>query len=46
MEANNNRIRPAEVDLYIHPMIETSTLAKEEEKQLHTTVENIIKSKL
>ncbi|MFQ9977760.1 lysophospholipid acyltransferase family protein [Clostridium cadaveris] len=46
MEANNNRIRPAEVDLYIHPMIETSTLTKEEEKQLHTTVENIIKSKL
>lgn len=46
MEANNNKIRPAEVDLYIHPMIETSTLTKEEEKQLHTTVENIIKSKL
>lgn len=46
MEANNNRIKPSEVDLYIHPMIETSNLTKEEEKQLHTTVENIIKSKL
>ena len=46
MEANNNMIKPAEVDLYIHPMIETYNLTKEEEKQLHTVVENIIKSKL
>lgn len=46
MEANNNRIKPAEVDLYIHPMIETCNLTKEEEKQLHIKVANIIKSKL
>lgn len=39
-------IRPAEVELYIHPLIETAHLTKEEQDELPKTVQNIIKSKL
>ena len=46
MEANNNMIKPANVELYIHPMIETANLTKDEEKELHTKVQKIIESKL
>lgn len=46
MEANNNMIKPAEVEMYIHPMIETINLSKEDEKDLHNKVQTIIESKL
>lgn len=46
MEQNNNMIKPAEVQMYIHPMIETSNLTKEEEDNLSTRVKKIIESKL
>lgn len=46
MEQNNNMIKPAEVQMYIHPIIETSNLTKEEEDNLSTRVKNIIESKL
>lgn len=46
MEANGNRIKPADVEVYIHPIIETVGISKEEEKELHKTVQNIIESKL
>lgn len=46
MEANNNMIKPAEVEMYIHPMIETMNLTKEDEKDLHNKVQSIIESKL
>lgn len=39
-------IKPAHVDLYIHPAIETANLTKEEQATLHTEVYKIIKSKL
>ena len=46
MEANNNKIKPAEVELFIHPMIETKNLTKEEADTLPEKVKNIIQSKL
>ncbi|MGL5764342.1 MAG: lysophospholipid acyltransferase family protein, partial [Sarcina sp.] len=46
MEANNNRIKPANVDLYIHKPIFTDSLSKEDEANLHNTVADIIRSKL
>lgn len=46
MEQNNNRIKPAEVELYIHPMIETANLSKEEIEALPSKVKDIIGSKL
>jgi 1-acyl-sn-glycerol-3-phosphate acyltransferase len=39
-------ITPGEVSLTIHPAIEISTLSEEEKKQLHQTVENIVRSGL
>ena len=39
-------IKPAHVDLYIHPAIETSNLSKEEQDELPKKVYEIIKSKL
>ena len=46
MEQNGNRIKPAEVEIYIHPMIETAKLTKEELEQLPNKVKTIISSKL
>lgn len=46
MEANNNKIKPAEVELFIHPMIETKNLTKEEADALPEKVKSIIQSKL
>lgn len=46
MEANGNKIKPAKVEMYIHPMIETANLSKSELESLPETVKNIIVSKL
>lgn len=46
MEANGNKIKPATVELYIHPAIETSNLSKEEQEALPTVVKEIIATKL
>lgn len=46
MEQNGNKIKPAEVNVYIHPMIETAGLTKEEADLLPSKVKGIIKSKL
>lgn len=46
MEANGNKIKPAEVEMYIHPIIETASLSKEETEGLPSRVTEIIKSKL
>ncbi|MGL4741981.1 MAG: lysophospholipid acyltransferase family protein [Sarcina sp.] len=46
MEANNNRIKPANIDLYIHKPIYTDSLSKEDEANLHKIVHDIIQSKL
>lgn len=43
---NGPWIRPAEVDFYIHPIIETAQLSKEEMDSLPDRVYEIIKSKL
>ena len=42
MEANKNRIVPADIFLTIHPAIETAGLSKEEELQLPEKVKDII----
>ena len=48
MENNKKKwmVKPAVVDLYIHPAIETANLNKEEQDALITNVYEIIKSKL
>jgi len=46
MEQNGNKIKPADVELHIHPMIETKDLSKEELDGLPKKVKNIIESKL
>lgn len=46
MEANGNKVKPAEVQVYIHPMIETANLTKEETDALPDTIKAIIGSKL
>lgn len=46
MEQNNSKIVPAEVEMYIHPMIETSGLTREEETELLERVKAVIQSKL
>ncbi|MEG1483636.1 lysophospholipid acyltransferase family protein [Clostridium sp.] len=47
MESNSNKhLTSAIVDLYIHPMIETSNLTKEEQDHLPERVKSIIGSKL
>lgn len=46
MEANGNKIKPAKVEMYIHPMVETANLSKEELELLPTRVKDIIVSKL
>ncbi|MBU3109627.1 lysophospholipid acyltransferase family protein [Clostridium gasigenes] len=47
MEGNSNKhLTSATVDIYIHPMIETATLSKEEQAELPEKVKSIIGSKL
>lgn len=46
MEQNNNKIKAASVNLYIHPPIDTTKLTKEEITSLPETVKSIIQSKL
>lgn len=46
MEANNSKIKPAEVEMHIHPMIKTSELTREEEAALSERIKAIIESKL
>lgn len=46
MEANGNKIKPAKVNLYIHPAIETANLSKEEQEALPEVVKSIISKKL
>lgn len=46
MEANKNIIKPAHVDLYVHPPIYTDNLTREEQANLHNVVEDIVRSKL
>lgn len=46
MEQNNNKIKPAEVLVYIHPMVETAALSREEQEALPLKVKQIIQSKL
>jgi 1-acyl-sn-glycerol-3-phosphate acyltransferase len=46
MEGNRNIIKPAEVEIFIHPMIETANLSKEQLDELPNKVREIIASKL
>ncbi|MBU3106002.1 lysophospholipid acyltransferase family protein [Clostridium gasigenes] len=47
MEGNSNKhLTSATVDIYIHPMIETANLSKEEQAELPEKVKSIIGSKL
>lgn len=46
LEGNNNRIAPAEVNLYIHKPIDVTALSKDELAELHNTVRDTIVSKL
>lgn len=46
MEQNNSKIVPAEVEIYIHPMIETAELSREEETELPDRIKEVIQSKL
>jgi 1-acyl-sn-glycerol-3-phosphate acyltransferase len=46
MEQNNSKIRPAEVEIYIHPIISVDNLTREEEGALSEDVKAIIQSKL
>lgn len=46
MEGNGGKVKPATVELYIHPAIETAGLSKEELNALPETVQSIIASKL
>lgn len=46
MEGNNNIIKPAHVDVYIHEPIYTENLTKEEIANLHETVRATIASKV
>ena len=46
MEANGNKIKPALVELIIHPPIETANLNKEQQEELPKVVKDIIASKL
>ena len=46
MEQNGNKIKPADVEIYIHPMVETVNLSKQEVDALPDQVKTIIASKL
>lgn len=45
-EKNNKRITPDTVNVFIHPVIETKNLTKEEQNELCSKVYDIIRSKL
>lgn len=46
MEAQGGKVKPATVNVYIHPPVETANLTKEEQIELPERVKNIIASKL
>lgn len=46
MEQNNSKIKPAEVEMYIHPIVATDSLSREEELALPQRIKDIIQSKL
>lgn len=46
MEAQGGKVKPATVNMYIHPPIETANLTKEEQLELPERVKAIIASKL
>jgi 1-acyl-sn-glycerol-3-phosphate acyltransferase len=46
MEANGSKIKPAEVEIYIHPPIDTAGVSKDELESLPEKVKTIIQSKL
>ncbi|MEG1254450.1 lysophospholipid acyltransferase family protein [Clostridium sp.] len=46
MEANGNKIKAADVNIFIHPPIETKNLTKQEQENLPGMVKEIIESKL
>ena len=46
MEENRNRIKPADVEIYIHPIIETDNLTLEEAEAIPDRVASIIASRL
>ncbi|HHX60233.1 MAG TPA: 1-acyl-sn-glycerol-3-phosphate acyltransferase [Epulopiscium sp.] len=46
LEKNGNKVKAAEVEIYIHPMIETANLTKEEIDELPNRVKTIIASKV
>lgn len=46
MEQNKGMIKAAHIELYIHPMIETAKLTKEETSELPETVKTLIASQL
>lgn len=46
MEAQGGKLKPATVNVYIHPPIETANLTKEEQIELPERVKNIIATKL
>lgn len=46
MEQNGNKIKPADIEIYIHPMVETANLSKQEIDALPDQVKAIIASKL
>lgn len=46
MEANNNRIVPADVDVYIHEPVKTTNLSKDDIKALPGRIKSIISSRL
>lgn len=46
MEAQGGKIKPATVNMYIHPPVETANLTKEEQAELPERIKAIIASKL
>lgn len=46
MEANGNKIVPSQVEMYIHPPVDTASLSKEDLEALPAKVKSIIESKL
>lgn len=46
MEGNNNKIKPATVNIYVHKPIYTKDLSKDEINELPKKVEDIVRSKL
>lgn len=46
MEQNGGKVKPASVEIHIHPMVETDSLTKEEEIALPSKIKTIIESKL